>query len=86
MPFIYIIGILIFYLIQFFFFYSVFNHIKQASDLRLGCDYSLFKSGIRPMWEDETNKNGGRWLISLDKKQRNHELNAFWLEIVSGSL
>lgn len=38
------------------------------------------------MWEDETNKNGGRWLISLDKKQRNHELNAFWLEIVSGPI
>ncbi|KAL1452088.1 hypothetical protein WDU94_006401 [Cyamophila willieti] len=63
-------------------FWCVFNHIKQASDLRVGCDYSLFKAGIRPMWEDETNKNGGRWLISLDRKQRNSELNAFWLEIL----
>lgn len=23
--------------------------------------------GIKPMWEDEANKNGGRWLIRLNK-------------------
>lgn len=32
------------------------------------------------MWEDEANKNGGRWLISLDKKQRSTDLDHFWLE------
>lgn len=63
-------------------FWCLFNHIKAVSSIRTGCDYSLFKSGIRPMWEDEANKDGGRWLISLDKKQRNNELDAFWLEIL----
>ncbi|KAG7226319.1 hypothetical protein INR49_003071 [Caranx melampygus] len=45
-----------------------------------GCDYSLFKDGIEPMWEDERNKRGGRWLITLTKQQRRLDLDRFWLE------
>ncbi|KAF4516823.1 hypothetical protein B566_EDAN006217 [Ephemera danica] len=58
------------------------NHIKPASELRQGTDYSLFKQGVRPMWEDPGNKNGGRWLISLDRKQRGPELDNCWLEVM----
>lgn len=64
-------------------YFSLFNHIKLASELRQGCDYSLFKRGIRPMWEDDANKRGGRWLINLDKKQRSTDLDRFWLDVVS---
>lgn len=63
-------------------FRSLYNHIKTASELRQGCDYSMFKQGIRPMWEDDQNKCGGRWLINLDKKQRTTDLDNFWLEIL----
>jgi len=63
-------------------FWALYNHIELASRLAAGCDYSLFKEGIRPMWEDERNKRGGRWLINLDKKQRGSCLDNFWLEVV----
>nr|QBH73400.1 eukaryotic translation initiation factor 4e [Liposcelis bostrychophila] len=63
-------------------FWSLYNHIKTASELRQGCDYSLFKKGVRPMWEDSANKQGGRWLINLEKKQRNSDLDKYWLEII----
>lgn len=63
--------------------FSLYNHVKPASELRQGTDYSLFKKGIRPMWEDEANKRGGRWLLSLEKRQRNNELDRYWLDIVS---
>lgn len=58
----------------------LYNHIQLASRLMSGCDYSLFKDGIEPMWEDSRNKNGGRWLITLSKQQRMLELDRFWLE------
>lgn len=61
-------------------FWSVYSHIKMASELRQGCDYSLFKSGIRPMWEDDANKHGGKWAITMDKKQRTNDLDRFWLD------
>ncbi|XP_030747901.1 eukaryotic translation initiation factor 4E1-like isoform X2 [Sitophilus oryzae] len=63
-------------------FWSLYNHIKPASELKQGTDYSLFKKGIRPMWEDAANKKGGRWLISLEKKQRTNDLDRYWLDII----
>ena len=30
-------------------------------------DYSLFKQGVSPAWEDPAFKNGGRWVIKLEK-------------------
>jgi len=61
-------------------FWGLYNHIQPASKLPSGCDYSLFKDGIQPMWEDERNKRGGRWLINLNKHQRHTDLDNFWME------
>lgn len=43
------------------------------------------QDGIKPMWEDERNRRGGRWLITLSKQQRKSDLDQFWLETVSSS-
>ncbi|XP_078267635.1 eukaryotic translation initiation factor 4E-like isoform X2 [Rhinoraja longicauda] len=59
---------------------SLYNHIQLCSNLISGCDYSLFKDGIEPMWEDEKNKRGGRWLLTLSKQQRKTDLDRIWLE------
>ncbi|XP_065153119.1 eukaryotic translation initiation factor 4eb [Paramisgurnus dabryanus] len=61
-------------------FWALYNHIQLSSYLLSGCDYSLFKDDIEPMWEDERNKRGGRWLITLNKQQRKYDLDRFWLE------
>lgn len=63
-------------------FWRLYHHIKLPSELRQGHDYAVFKQGIRPMWEDDANKMGGRWLISLEKKQRFTDLDRFWLDVV----
>ncbi|XP_075130801.1 eukaryotic translation initiation factor 4E type 1B [Leptodactylus fuscus] len=61
-------------------FWSLYTHVQLASKLSSGCDYSIFKVGIEPMWEDSRNKRGGRWLITLSKQQRHSDLDALWLE------
>lgn len=61
-------------------FWALYNHILPASKLGAGCDYSVFKDGVEPMWEDARNKKGGRWLINLNKQQRHSDLDNFWLE------
>ncbi|XP_072563391.1 eukaryotic translation initiation factor 4eb isoform X4 [Paramormyrops kingsleyae] len=63
-------------------FWALYNHIQLSSNLMSGCDYSLFKDGIEPMWEDDRNKQGGRWLVTLSKQQRRSDLDRFWLETV----
>jgi len=63
-------------------FWSLYNHIEVASRLPPGSDYSLFKEGIFPDWEDQRNAPGGRWMINVDKRQRADCLDTYWLEIL----
>lgn len=63
-------------------FWSLFTHIKQPSEVKIGSDYSLFKESIRPMWEDNANKKGGRWMITMNRNQR-PELDRYWIDTVS---
>ncbi|ANZ73118.1 BA75_01734T0 [Komagataella pastoris] len=39
------------------------SNLRKVSDLPVGTELFLFKSGIKPVWEDPANKSGGRWLI-----------------------
>nr|XP_014332724.1 PREDICTED: eukaryotic translation initiation factor 4E type 1B [Bos mutus] len=43
-------------------FWAIYNNIQLASKLSSGCDYALFKDGIKPMWEDSRNN---LWLETL---------------------
>lgn len=46
-------------------FWSLYNHIRVASELKQGNDYSLFKKNIRPMWEDAGNVAGRKTISCL---------------------
>ncbi|KAM7217452.1 Translation Initiation factor eIF- 4e-like domain containing protein [Rhypophila decipiens] len=48
-------------------FFTVYQHLRRPSTLPLVSDYHLFKKGIRPIWEDDENKNGGKWILRLKK-------------------
>ncbi|XP_030372805.1 eukaryotic translation initiation factor 4E1 [Scaptodrosophila lebanonensis] len=62
-------------------FWSLYNHIKPPSEIKIGSDYSLFKKGILPMWEDDANKFGGRWVITLSRNCK-QELDKLWLDVI----
>merc|ERR1712126_400009 len=61
-------------------FWAVYLYLKLPNQLAAGCDYMIFRDGIKPEWTDPNNQNGGRWLIEIDRKQRNEQLNDKWLE------
>lgn len=42
-----------------------FNWLKPPSHLDRNSNYHLFKSGIKPMWEDPSNANGGKWVLTM---------------------
>lgn len=48
-------------------FWSVYSHLKRPSLLPTVSDYHIFKKGIRPVWEDDANKKGGKWIVRLKK-------------------
>jgi translation initiation factor 4E len=45
----------------------------------------VFKEGIKPMWEDPANRNGGRWLMEFPRKKdwkSMSYLDEIWLKVV----
>lgn len=48
-------------------FWQTFTHLKRPSSLPVISDLHLFKQGIAPVWEDELNANGGKWIVRLKK-------------------
>ena len=61
-------------------FWSLYMHTELPSKLNNGCDYSFFKYGVEPAWEDSENRNGGRWIINLDKRMKPSDLDRCWTE------
>ncbi|XP_073479089.1 eukaryotic translation initiation factor 4E type 2-like isoform X1 [Aquarana catesbeiana] len=59
-------------------FWRVYSHLVRPGDLSGYSDFHLFKEGIKPMWEDEANKNGGKWIIRLRKGLASR----FWENII----
>lgn len=65
-------------------FWTVYTHLRRPSALPHVSDYHLFKKGIRPVWEDAENKNGGKWNIRLRKGVANRYWEDLLLAIVGG--
>ncbi|KAL4703995.1 hypothetical protein ACJJTC_018035 [Scirpophaga incertulas] len=62
-------------------FWCLYHHMILPSELEEGQDFSLFKQGVRPMWEDPANTKGGRLVVFLEKKNT-HDLNRIWLDTI----
>lgn len=63
-------------------FWSIFDSLLPLSETHHGCNYSIFKKGIRPIWEDPMNRNGGRFIFSISKENENYKIisDFMWIE------
>ncbi|KAF4724027.1 hypothetical protein FOZ63_027788 [Perkinsus olseni] len=50
-------------------FWRVINNVSSPSRLSYA-DYSVFRSGVSPMWEDPVCAKGGRWIVAVDRFMR----------------
>ncbi|KAK0245789.1 eukaryotic translation initiation factor 4E class I [Armillaria nabsnona] len=60
-------------------FWGLYNNIVAPSSLPQKANYYLFKEGIIPAWEDEANKNGGKWSIQLPRDKNRNNVDKMWL-------
>eukprot|EP01119_Soliformovum_irregulare_P016896 TRINITY_DN4955_c1_g1_i1.p1 TRINITY_DN4955_c1_g1~~TRINITY_DN4955_c1_g1_i1.p1 ORF type:complete len:327 (-),score=72.77 TRINITY_DN4955_c1_g1_i1:42-1022(-) len=63
-------------------FWSYYNHLLRPNDLPVTSDYHLFKHNIRPLWEDEINRNGGKWIVRLRKGMA----SKYWEDLILATL
>ena len=48
-------------------FWRIYSHLARPESLHSHADLHVFKESIKPMWEDEANRRGGRWKVHLRK-------------------
>jgi len=63
-------------------FWHCHNQVKLASKLPAGQTYAVFRKGVIPDWEDAANKDGGRWLLHYEKRERAIRLDERWMEVL----
>ncbi|KAJ3757593.1 translation initiation factor eIF4e [Lentinula raphanica] len=56
-----------------------FNWLKPPSHLERNSNYHLFKSPIKPMWEDPANAQGGKWVLTMRNNPELLDRSWAWL-------
>jgi len=65
-------------------FWRYWNHIVPPSRMELNSNYHLFKKGVKPMWEDPQNSNGGKWILTV--KGNRAAIDRYWENLVLGMI
>ena len=61
-------------------FWRAFNNMLPPSRLSVGSNYSIFREGIEPAWEHPQNLEGGKFVLTLQKKEeKTGKLDEYWL-------
>jgi translation initiation factor 4E len=62
-------------------FWGVVAHAKSPLDLPYGSNYHLFRTGVKPAWEDAKNTGGGKWTLNVPRGKRDL-MNEAWILMV----
>ena len=61
-------------------FWRVYNNLLPASQLTVNSNYSVFRYGVEPSWEDPSNCEGGKFVLSMAKKDpKSGKFDEWWL-------
>ncbi|KYQ91469.1 eukaryotic translation initiation factor 4E member 3 [Tieghemostelium lacteum] len=63
-------------------FWEKFNILPQLDKIPNNSCFHLMKSGIRPVWEDPENNNGGTFILKVKKFQTNEIWNELVLSVI----
>lgn len=71
-------------------FWLSYVNLKKLVNVPVDTEYFFFKKSIKPLWEDSSNKRGGRWSLNFTYTQEYHTkfMTIFWelllFKLVSG--
>eukprot|EP01017_Pseudomicrothorax_dubius_P037654 TRINITY_DN5549_c0_g2_i2.p2 TRINITY_DN5549_c0_g2~~TRINITY_DN5549_c0_g2_i2.p2 ORF type:complete len:219 (+),score=72.83 TRINITY_DN5549_c0_g2_i2:50-706(+) len=61
-------------------FWNIYSFLKRPDQLPNNSQLLIFQDGIKPMWEDEANKDGGKFFLRVHKPF----VNRFWEDLILG--
>lgn len=59
-------------------FWAFYSHMKRPSSSENFDGYHLFRGNIRAVWENDDNKEGGKWIIHLQKSLASY----YWEKLI----
>jgi len=65
-------------------YWSYYNWLVRPNDLPVPSDLQVFKQGVKPMWEDNANRLGGKWVFRVKKGQASRVWEELLLALVGG--
>ncbi|POW00804.1 hypothetical protein PSTT_12901 [Puccinia striiformis] len=65
-------------------FCGFFNWTVLPSQMEMNSSVQIFKSHIKPMWEDPANSKGGKWTITIKSSSNLALLDKLWTYLVLG--
>jgi translation initiation factor 4E len=63
-------------------FWAAFSRCPRPDGTTTPVDTHLFKTGIQPIWEDEANRRGGKWIVRIPKGVAGHYWETIVLSII----
>jgi len=48
-------------------FWASYAYLVRPNDIPQGTDLEVFRKGIIPLWEDNANRHGGKWVVRIKK-------------------
>lgn len=48
-------------------FWHVYLHLKRVNELPFTSEFQIFRQGVKPLWEDPVNVNGGKWVVRFKR-------------------
>ncbi len=61
-------------------FWGTYNNLPHLTELGK-VNFAFFHDGIRPIWEDEINRKGGKWIWEYPRYMRS-EIDVHWLNLL----
>ncbi|CAM6005526.1 unnamed protein product [Sphagnum balticum] len=61
-------------------FWAYYQHFKRPTDLPVGSYIYLFQENVKPVWEDDFNRNGGAFVLRFEKPK----CDRLWEDILLG--
>lgn len=58
-------------------FWQIYTHLKRVDRLPFTSEFQVFRKGVKPMWEDPVNVNGGKWVIRFKRPFKTYSNNMY---------
>lgn len=66
-------------------FWQIYTHLKRVDRLPFTSEFQVFRKGVKPMWEDPVNANGGKWVIRFKRPFKTYSNNLYTSSTVNSA-